>query len=130
MPPHEKPFPHELVERCANRQARDSELRGELPPLAPEHDLAIYRTAQEGLTNVARHASASLVAISLVEQDGAVELSIRDDGEGVDPQTLHDAGGIGGMRERARLVGGQLTIERSDLGGTEVRLRIPAQGAR
>ena len=112
-----------FAERTQVRVRHD--LRADLAPLAPEHDLAIYRTAQESLTNVARHADAGAVLISLLAQDGGVVLSVQDDGVGVRPGALHDAGGVGGMRERAMLVGGHLTIGRGDLGGTEVRLFVP-----
>lgn len=116
-----------FAERTGLRVRHD--LRGDLPALAPEHDLAFYRTAQESLTNVVRHADASAVLISLREVDGSVVLSVADDGRGMDPAALHDAGGVGGMRERAMLVGGRLTLGRSELGGTEVRLLIPIPAA-
>jgi len=112
-----------FAERTGIRVRHD--LAPGLPPLAPEHDLAIYRTAQESLTNVARHADARAVVLSLLAQDGGVVLSVQDDGVGVSPGALHHAGGVGGMRERAMLVGGQLTIGRGELGGTEVRLFVP-----
>lgn len=112
-----------FAERTDVRVRHD--LPADLPPLAPEHDLAIYRTAQESLTNVARHADAGAVVLSLLAQDGGVVLSVQDDGVGVTPGALHDAGGVGGMRERAMLAGGHLTIGRGDLGGTEVRLFVP-----
>lgn len=116
-----------FAERTGLRVRHD--LRSDLPALSPEHDLAIYRTAQESLTNVARHADASVVVISLLQHDGSVLLSVQDDGRGVDPRALHDVGGVGGMRERAMLVDGTLTLGKSDLGGTEVRLQIPAERA-
>ena len=106
------------------------ELRSDTVPLAVEHDLAIYRTAQESLTNVARHADAGLVVISLTQDEDCVVLSVQDDGVGVDAAALHDVGGVGGMRERAMLAGGRLTIGPSELGGTEVRLLIPKTAAR
>ena len=112
-----------FAERTGLRVRHD--LRNDLPPLAPEHDLAVYRTAQESLTNVVRHADASVVSITLYVDDGSVVLCVKDDGRGVNPAALHDVGGVGGMRERAMLAGGRLTIGRSDLGGTEVRLLIP-----
>jgi two-component system, NarL family, sensor histidine kinase UhpB len=105
------------------------EIAADLPPLAPEHDLAIYRTAQESLTNVARHADATAVVVALSRHDGGAALSVRDDGRGVREAALHDAGGVGGMRERAMLVGGRLEIRRSELGGTEVRLEVPGSSA-
>jgi two-component system, NarL family, sensor histidine kinase UhpB len=102
------------------------ELADDLPELAPEHDLAIYRTAQESLTNVVRHAEATGVALSLASVNGHVVLSVTDDGRGVDEGALHDFGGVGGMRERAMLVGGRLEIGRGPNGGTEVRLEVPS----
>ena len=102
------------------------EVAEDLPALAPEHDLAIYRTAQESLTNVARHAEATAVSLSLEAVNGGVVLAVADDGRGVAAGALHDAGGVGGMRERAMLVGGRLEIARGPLGGTEVRLEVPA----
>ena len=101
------------------------ELADDLPSLAPEHDLAIYRTAQESLTNVVRHAEASGVALSLAANNGHVVLSVTDDGRGVATEALHDFGGVGGMRERAMLVGGKLEIGRGPTGGTQVRLEVP-----
>lgn len=101
------------------------EVADDLPELAPEHDLAIYRTAQESLTNVVRHAEATGVALSLSASNGHVVLSVADDGRGVSEEALHDFGGVGGMRERAMLVGGRLDIGRGPNGGTEVRLEVP-----
>ncbi|MDA0181154.1 HAMP domain-containing sensor histidine kinase [Solirubrobacter phytolaccae] len=101
------------------------ELADDIPALAPEHDLAIYRTAQESLTNVVRHAEASGVSMSLAAVNGHVVLSVVDDGRGVAQEALHDFGGVGGMRERAMLVGGRLEIGRGPTGGTQVRLEVP-----
>jgi two-component system sensor histidine kinase UhpB len=104
-----------------------NELADDLPALAPESDLAIYRTAQESLTNVVRHAEATAVALSLAAVNGSVVLSVADDGRGVAEGALHDFGGVGGMRERAMLIGGRLEISRGPLGGTQVRLEVPAR---
>jgi two-component system, NarL family, sensor histidine kinase UhpB len=104
-----------------------NELADDLPVLAPESDLAIYRTAQESLTNVVRHAEATAVALSLAAVNGSVVLSVADDGRGVAEGALHDFGGVGGMRERAMLIGGRLEISRGPLGGTQVRLEVPAR---
>jgi two-component system sensor histidine kinase UhpB len=97
-----------------------------LPALDPEQDLAIYRVAQESLTNVARHAEARNVSIALEPSDGGVTLRIRDDGRGI---SEFEAGlrssGLGGMHERALLVAGRLRVRRCPEGGTEVRLDVP-----
>jgi two-component system sensor histidine kinase UhpB len=102
-----------------------------LPDLAPEQDLAIYRVAQESLTNVARHADASRVDLSLTSTGGGdVELRVRDDGCGIAPHEANGAGtGLAGMRERALLIGARLTIAGRDEGGTEVELTVPAGAA-
>jgi two-component system sensor histidine kinase UhpB len=98
-----------------------------LPRLEPETELALYRIAQESLTNVARHARASRVAVELASGAASVVLVVRDDGSGLngDP-TEH--GGLRGMRERAVLVGGALEIREPHGGGVEVRVEVPAAG--
>ena len=100
----------------------------DLPALAPEHDLAIYRIAQESLTNVARHARAVNVELALERTPaGEIELRVRDDGRGIAPQEAATGGsGLAGMRERALLVGGRISIAARQEGGTEVRLVVPA----
>jgi two-component system sensor histidine kinase UhpB len=95
------------------------------PPLSEEHELVIYRVAQEALTNVARHAGATEVQFRLQRTDGHVILTVRDDGRGLPTDVLRASHGIRGMRERAMLIGAQLTITGPPSGGTEVRLSIP-----
>jgi two-component system sensor histidine kinase UhpB len=102
----------------------------ELPPLDRDRELAIYRVAQESLTNVARHAWARSVELGLERRNGALELRVRDDGVGVRGAALETAAGAGGsgirgMRERALLVGGHLDVSRASPSGTEVRLTVP-----
>ena len=102
----------------------------DLPGLSEEAELAIYRVAQEGLTNVARHAGASRVELTLEPGADSVVLRVADDGRGMAPSPLHDGGGgLRGMRERAVLVGGALAVKRSRAGGVEIRLEVPG-GAR
>jgi two-component system sensor histidine kinase UhpB len=96
-----------------------------LPNLAPEIELAVYRIAQEGLTNVARHAHASHVTISIEPGRDSVVLRIADDGRGfADGPVEH--GGLRSMRERALLVGGALAVKNGSGGGVEIRLEVPA----
>lgn len=98
----------------------------ELPALAPEQDLALYRVAQESLTNVARHAHAQTVELVVEQTDGRVALTVRDDGRGISELDAAGQGiGLGGMRERARLVDGRLTVRAGASGGTEIRLEMP-----
>ena len=100
------------------------ELGRELPPLSEEAELVIYRVAQEALTNVARHANTGAAELSLTATDGRLTLRVLDDGIGFDPRRA-DGGGLRGMRERAVLVGAELTVARRSRGGTEVRLDVP-----
>jgi two-component system sensor histidine kinase UhpB len=93
--------------------------------LSEEQELVVYRVAQEALTNVARHARASRVELLLAQDEREVILSVRDDGRGLPPEALASATGIRGMRERAMLIGAQLSIDASDGGGTRVELRVP-----
>jgi two-component system sensor histidine kinase UhpB len=81
--------------------------------------------AQEALTNVARHAQATTVEVSLRRDDGAAVLRVRDDGRGLPESADASSNGIRGMRERAMLIGAALTLRTADAGGTEVVLRVP-----
>ncbi len=94
--------------------------------LDEEKQTVIYRVAQEALANAGRHAHARSVALALDVIGEAVELRIRDDGVGFDPVACHGDGlGLGGMAERARLVGGDLDLRSSPGSGTELTLRVP-----
>jgi two-component system sensor histidine kinase UhpB len=95
-------------------------------PLSEEQELVFYRVAQEAITNVSRHARASRVEVQLGRAEAGVLLMVRDDGVGVTPPDNGPSHGIRGMRERAMLIGAQLTIDRPPGGGTEVRLFLPA----
>jgi two-component system, NarL family, sensor histidine kinase UhpB len=96
-----------------------------LPQLAPETELAVYRIAQESLTNVVRHAGAQAVDLSLRYADGVV-LTVTDDGCGIGDGV--EGAGIRGMRERALRVGAELSVGPHPDAGTEVRLRVPLRG--
>jgi two-component system, NarL family, sensor histidine kinase UhpB len=93
--------------------------------LRPDVELAIYRVAQESLTNVMRHAGASEVLLALQQVDGAVRLIVRDDGRGLPPGASRSGNGMTGMSERALHVGGRLRVASNPGGGTEVRLDVP-----
>lgn len=88
---------------------------------------AAYRIAQEALTNVARHADATRAEVRLTVKQGALLLKVGDDGRGFDPDRLHQGQMLGlvGMRERAALVGGTLSVVSSPGRGTVVALRVP-----
>jgi two-component system sensor histidine kinase UhpB len=101
-------------------------LDDDLPTLDEDVEVVLYRVTQEALTNIARHADAQHVALELSHADGAVMLTVDDDGRGVPPYLGHEARGITGMRERALLVHGRLRIGHAPTRGTRVRLEIPA----
>ncbi|HXW12891.1 MAG TPA: PAS domain S-box protein [Terriglobia bacterium] len=93
----------------------------------PERATAIFRIFQETLTNVARHAEASTVKVRLAKENGDLTLEVRDNGKGISEDKLSGGGSFGilGMRERAILLGGELTIQGLPGNGTTVRVRIP-----
>ena len=94
--------------------------------LGSESNTAVYRIFQEALTNVARHSGASRVWVDLQEKAGEIVLKVRDNGAGIDLDKLsrNRSLGIIGMRERSRLLGGDLSID-GDEGGTTIELSIP-----
>ncbi|MFF5497162.1 sensor histidine kinase [Streptomyces aquilus] len=95
---------------------------GGLPPLTEESELVLYRVAQEGLTNTARHSAADHAEIRLQPVADGVELLVRDNGKGVGDAA--EGAGIRGMRERALLIGADLTLAAAPGGGTDVRLLV------
>jgi len=107
-------------------------IAGEQQRLSPENELAVFRIAQEALSNVRRHSGASAVKVTIDFGADALTLVVSDNGRGFDmPQRTSDLAvsgklGIIGMRERARLIGGTLVVQ-SEVGmGTTVTLRVPA----
>jgi two-component system, NarL family, sensor histidine kinase UhpB len=99
----------------------------DLPPLPADAELALFRVAQESLTNAARHAGTARLDLSLEPAPDGVVLRVRDYGKGLNG--ARPGSGMRGMRERAVLVGGDLDIDEPAGGGVEVRLQIPT-GAR
>ena len=94
--------------------------------LAPEIETAVYRIVQEALTNVVKHARARNVSILLSRKNGSVSVMIEDDGQGFDPARARADGlGLLGMRERAALLDGTLSIESSSGAGTTLVLDVP-----
>lgn len=99
-----------------------------LPELEPDAELAVYRIAQESLTNVARHAEATRVTVALEKSFDSVVLRVVDDGRGFAGEP-EEHGGLRSMRERALLIGAALAIKPALSGGVEVRLEVPAAKA-
>jgi PAS domain S-box-containing protein len=96
-------------------------------PLSRERATAAFRIFQETLTNIARHAQATRVKIRLAASHGTLILDVQDNGKGVTSRDLSGAKSLGllGMRERAMMLDGQLTIVGRRGKGTSVGLRIP-----
>jgi signal transduction histidine kinase len=89
----------------------------------------VLRVLQEALTNVRKHADATVVRVNAEVGDGAFHLSIVDNGRGFRPdETRGDGLGVQGMEERARLMGGDLRVMSEPAGGTAVQLRVPING--
>ena len=122
------------LKRFSARTGIEVRLRTEGEPneLPEVMQTAIYRVAQEARADVGRHAGAPGGGVGLESGEGGAELRVRDDGAGFDPGAIPRAGsegpgaglGLGGMAERARLVGGELDVRSAPGGGTTVTLRV------
>lgn len=107
------------------------EVDGNFSDLDDDAQLVVYRVAQEALNNAARHSDADRVTVLLRrESGGGVVLEVGDDGRGFAFDDSERGLGIGGMRERALLVGGELTIESRPGAGTTVRLVVAGESPR
>jgi signal transduction histidine kinase len=93
--------------------------------LPDEVEIAAFRIYQEIVTNILRHAEAEDVSIELYTVEGRLILAVEDDGVGFVPEQKTEGVGLVGMRERAALVGGSLTLDSEPGFGTQVRLEIP-----
>lgn len=102
----------------------------EHPHLSPEQCTAVFRAAQEALTNVRRHAKATKVELSMHEGNGAYVLRIHDNGQGIPAPSKwrSDSLGLWAMRERADIAGGTLDIAGSDGEGSTITLTVPTLG--
>jgi signal transduction histidine kinase len=95
--------------------------------IEPACATSLFRIFQEAITNVVRHAEASVVAVRLAQEPDGVRLEVRDNGKGIAPaqRTDHHALGLLSMRERAELWGGTVTIEGQPGVGTTVTVHLP-----
>jgi two-component system sensor histidine kinase UhpB len=99
-----------------------------IPPHSSDIDLVLYRVAQESLTNVMRHADATRALVSLDWGEERIVLTVKDNGRGFSVDTgERSKAGLAGMRERAILIGGDLSVESHVGEGTVVRLEIKTQ---
>ncbi len=98
------------------------------PRRAPDLEREVFRIAQEALQNALRHADAGRLGVELAAADGLLELTVRDDGVGFDPEAVGIRSrrlGLTSMEERAEAIGGTLRIESRAGAGTTVRLEVP-----
>ena len=103
---------------------------GELPDVISQQVASsLYRIAQESLQNVAKHAKAKRLSVTLGVGDDSLLLSLEDDGIGFTPQAVKGKGGLGlvSIEERARIVGGTLSLESKPGSGTRISVRVPLQ---
>jgi signal transduction histidine kinase len=98
--------------------------------LTPEIENAVYRMVQEALTNVAKHAATDRAAVAVHESAGRIDIEIRDEGAGFDPGGSSGGFGLIGMRERADLVDGTVTVRSTPGRGTTVSIVVPAKHLR
>ncbi|MDD5250743.1 MAG: histidine kinase [Rhodocyclaceae bacterium] len=96
-----------------------------------ETSLALFRIAQEALTNIAKHAHASLVVVRLRREQGSIALEIRDNGRGISEADMNKpkSFGLRGIRERIHSLAGEFEIAAAEHGGTHIQLRVPERRA-
>lgn len=128
------------LDRLVREWSRDNAIAGALTvtgdpePQPADVEATVLRVTQESLANVAKHAGAGRVGVTLSYMMDELMLDVRDDGAGFDPATVRnsspESGGVGlhGMRERARRLSGELVIESEIGGGTAISLRVPSRG--
>jgi two-component system CheB/CheR fusion protein len=113
-----------------NEKMRVDFTAGKLPDLVPQKIASgLYRIAQESMRNVAKHAKAKRLSVALAVRDLGLVLSLQDDGIGFAPHAVKGKGGLGlvSIGERARIVGGTLSIESKPGDGTRISVRVPLQ---
>jgi signal transduction histidine kinase len=126
----------EALRKNVDQWAERNDVRAEFTVTGPPQHLhgeisaTILRITQEALANVAKHAGATRVGVTLSFMDSEVTLDVRDDGKGFDPMSLpartHTGGfGLDGMRARAEHIAGSLTVEAEPGFGTAVSARVP-----
>ncbi len=131
-------LPDALVDLAGTFSTGPLEVVARVPPAAPgpapspEVGVALFRIAQEALSNVARHAGAGRALVTLERTPAALRLEVEDDGAGFDPASLDAGHGIGlvGMRERAAWIGGTFELDAGRGRGTRIRVEVPREPER
>ncbi len=119
-----------LAEECSARGSFEVETAIEIEEkLSSEEERIAYRLVQEALNNVLKHASAASASVSALLVDHQVQITVKDDGRGFDPDEVADGRGLLGMRERIELLGGEIEVRSAPDDGTEIAARIPVKQA-
>jgi len=115
-----------LAERCREEAGLDVtvEVTGDIHQLEPNDEVALLRAAQESLSNVRKHASATRVSIVLAYGPDATTLTIDDDGRGFDPDSIDGGFGLRGLRNRLEQVGGSAAVASATGSGTRVTVTV------
>jgi signal transduction histidine kinase len=121
-----------LAEETGARGGLEVEARIEIEDgTGGDEERLVYRLVQEALTNVAKHAAASRVEVVVRQEDCKIEIAVRDDGEGFDPDASTPGRGLIGMRERIELLGGTIAVTSKPGEGTEIAAAVPlGEGSR
>jgi two-component system sensor histidine kinase UhpB len=118
------------LDRLGGEITTSLDVEGDFSDLGDDAQLVVYRVAQEALSNAARHSGAGRVEVRLRRAEGGdVILEVADDGRGFAFDESQRGLGIGGMRERALLIGADLEIESRPGRGTTVRLTVPGESS-
>ena len=117
---------HSLIDKFANSSEIEFNVDIDAKPIDIPHDVAIavYRIAQEWLTNVVKHSSADKVSVALHPEDGKLTLDITDNGVGFDPQTVTKGLGLKGIEERVRMIGAALNMFSTPGEGAGIKLIV------
>jgi len=107
----------------------DLKMHGDFDALPDKQRTCVYRVVQEALTNCVRHARAQNVKISVQARDGHLDVSVTDDGVGLDPVHRRNGLGLRGIDERVRELEGTMAISREAGGGTTVTVQLPLPAA-
>ncbi len=115
----------QLAESVASRseQSVDAQV-GTLPPMGAEVKVAMYRIAQEALSNACRHSGADRVRVKLGHDAGVTTLEVSDDGIGFTPSDVNGGSGLGNLRSRAARIGAELDVVSRPGSGTSVEVRF------
>jgi len=95
--------------------------------LAAEIETVLYRTVQEAMTNVVKHAQARHASVVLTRRGSSVAAVIEDDGRGFDPDRVRLGAGLANIRDRVDAVGGSLDLRSAPRAGTRLEIRVPAR---